>query len=142
MSEIIDEHFIQNNKKFYSVNHISFGTFIGGPFAAAYYLSQNALLLNKPDEYRKYYLGFGLLGIVLILVICFVPGMERFPSFVIPMSYTFVARYLAEDNQKRSINYEIVNGASYHPFWRTLLISILSLFFFVIIFFAFFLSVR
>jgi hypothetical protein len=117
-------------KKLYSTSQIYGGSFLGGPFAAIYFLKKNFDVIEQYDLSRKT-LWLGLLGtFVLISILPFLP--EKFPNLVIPIFYSTYASSLAAKHKFKK--HEIISANIYelHSNWRVLIIAILA----IVVFFA------
>lgn len=83
--------------RLFSPNQIGAGSFLGGPFAAVYFLWSNFTALGKPGAARATLLWGGLFTALTLAVLPFLP--EKFPNMLIPLTYTVAARMVAEKNQ-------------------------------------------
>ena len=71
--------------KLYTPVQVGIGTYIGGPFAAMYFLKGNFDVLDKPELSKKV-IAIGIaFSIVLFAALPFVP--ENVPNNVIPIMY-------------------------------------------------------
>jgi hypothetical protein len=122
--DIIDSGFTA--KKLYKVSHIYFSTFLGGPLAGAYLLSENYKSLNNFEAAKRTWFVVVLFCVGLILALVLVPLPDKVPNFIVPLAYSLVARYFAEKEQKIKIEQEMTLGAVYFSIWRVLLITLIS----------------
>lgn len=127
-----------STKEFFSPKQIYVGTFIGGPLAAAYYLSENFKIMGQKnlDTICKV-LGL-VFTVVLFAYIFQLP--EDFPNTIIPIVYSAIAAGIAWQWQVTKEEAEVVESYSFQSNWRVAGISILSLvvtfaFLFLLIFF-------
>jgi len=112
-------------KEFFSPKQIYIGTFIGGPLAAAYYLSENFKLmelvsLNTPCKV------LGVVFTILILGASFqLP--EDFPNMIIPIAYSAIAAGIAWQWQVTKEEAEAVESYGFQSNWKVAGISAASL---------------
>jgi hypothetical protein len=90
-------------KRFYSPTQAAVASFFGGPGAFVYTLWSNFRALDKEKEARQVLLAGTAFLLVVFAIVPFLP--EKFPNYVIPISYTVTARLIVEKYQlsKRAI---------------------------------------
>jgi hypothetical protein len=111
-------------KKVYSPNQIAIGTYIGGPLAAMYYLKTNFDLLNKLDLSGKVLAIGGIVTLLLLLALPFIP--ESLPNQIIPLMYLIPVVMIVKSHQLTK--QEIIDSESYEfqSSWKSFGISILG----------------
>lgn len=126
------ESIIENRTKdikLHSTKAISGATFLGGPLAAGYLISENFNALNKPDEGRKSL----IIGIVTTLVLFgglfMIPEkiIDKIPSQIIPLIYTGIIWAIVEWKQGDILKKHKENGNSFFSGWRAAGIGFASL---------------
>lgn len=118
-------------KKVYSPVQIWMGTFIGGPFAAMYFLKSNFDILGKP-LLSKITIQIGLAAsILLLLVLPFLP--ENFPNNIIPIIYFVPVVMVVKQHQLTKKEISESPEYDFHSSWQVFGISLgLMLVFFLI----------
>ena len=81
----------------YSPTQISWGSFLGGPAAAVYFLWKNFLTLGNEAAARNTLLWGSVFCGALVVILPFVP--EKFPNFLLPVAYSIGAQQLAQNFQ-------------------------------------------
>jgi hypothetical protein len=111
--------------KVFSPKQVFFGSFLGGPVTPVYYLRQNFLALNKLEDARLTLLWGVVLNLAILAPLPFLP--ERFPNYVIPLAYCWLARSIAESRQ---LNKAAIANSTQFEFasnWRVAGIALVSL---------------
>jgi hypothetical protein len=81
----------------YSPNQIGGGSFLGGPFAAVYFIWANFRALGEPSRAAAAMFWGVVFVVVILLTLPFLP--EKFPNIIIPAVYSVAARLIAENYQ-------------------------------------------
>jgi len=84
-------------KRLYSPNQIGGGSFLGGPFAAVYFVWANFRALGEQGRAAAAMLWGVVFVLVILAVLPFLP--EKFPNIVVPVIYSVAARLVAENYQ-------------------------------------------
>ncbi len=112
-------------EKLYSPNQIGGGSFLGGPFAAVYFVWANFRALGEQGRAA----GAMLWGVVFVLVILavlpFLP--EKFPNIVIPAIYSVGARLLAENYQLKKQAIADSDQYDFQSSWKVVGLALLFL---------------
>ncbi len=117
--------------KLYTPVQVGIGTYIGGPFAAMYFLKGNFDVLDKPELSKKV-IAIGIaFSIVLFAALPFVP--ENLPNNVIPIMYLVPVLLMMKNHQltkKEILESELYD---FHSSWKVFGISLLWMALFFII---------
>lgn len=113
--------------KIYKDKAIYGASYIGGPLAAGYIISENFKAFGDKEKVKKTWIITIVFIITLFSLILFTPGFERIPRFLIPLSYTLIAYWLIRQYQGKQIDEHINKGGKTYSGWRVALISIISL---------------
>ncbi len=118
-------------KKMYSPNQISIGTYLGGPFAAIYFLKRNFDALNKEDLSKKTMQTGIFFSIIILAIMPFIP--ENTPNILIPMLYLIPVMMVVEKHQMKKA--EILESSEYdfQSNWKVFGMSIVWLFAFLVV---------
>lgn len=114
--------------KLYSSKSITSATFLGGPLAAGYLISENFKALNKEDLGRKS-LIIGITATILLFAGMFMLPeniIDKIPSQLIPLIYTGIIWGIVEWNQGEILKAHKENGNSFFSGWKVALISFIS----------------
>lgn len=117
--------------KMYSPNQISLGTYLGGPFAAIYFLKRNFDALNKEDLSKKTMQIGILFSIIILATMPFIP--ENTPNLLIPMLYLIPVIIVVGKHQMKK---EEIIESSEHDFqsnWKVFGMSIVWLLAFLVV---------
>ncbi|MFH4964864.1 hypothetical protein V8G69_07655 [Gaetbulibacter sp. M235] len=115
--------------KLYSSKAISGATFLGGPLAAGYLISENFKALNKPDDGRKSLIIGIITTIVLFGGIFMLPEsiIDKIPRQIIPLIYTGIIWGIVEWKQGDILKVHKENGNSFFSGWRAAGVGFISL---------------
>ena len=111
--------------RLYSPMQVFSAAWIGGPLRMMWTLRSNFLALDQPARAGQTLIWGIVFTIALLAVMPFVP--DGFPSFVIPIGYSFAGRYLAEKLQKTKQDIESSGNLSFHSNWKVLGIALICL---------------
>lgn len=113
--------------KIYKDRAIWFGSFVGGPLVAGYFIAENFKVLDEPENVKStwnYTIPLTILVFSLALVI---PQSSNFPSIIIPLAYTLFAYYISKQYQGPGIEAHLAAGGEEFSWWRIIGISLLGL---------------
>lgn len=115
--------------KLYSSKAISGATFLGGPLAAGYLISENLKALNKPDEGRKSLIIGIITTVVLFGGIFMLPEkiIDKIPNQLFPLIYTGIIYGIVEWTQGDILKAHKENENSFFSGWRAAGIGFISL---------------
>ena len=115
--------------KLYSSKSISGATFLGGPLAAGYLISENLKALEKPDEGRKSLIIGIISTIVLFGGIFMIPEtiIDKIPNQLFPLIYTGIIWGIVEWTQGDILKAHKENGNSFFSGWKAAGIGFISL---------------
>lgn len=112
-------------KQVYSPVQIGIGTYLGGPFAAMYFLKSNFDALEKHD-YSKMTIQIGaLVSVLLFLILPFLP--ESFPNNVIPIAYLIPVLLVVKKHQLTKEDISESEEYDFQSSWKAFGLSVLSL---------------
>lgn len=120
---------VSPNPKLYTRVAIIWGTLLGGPVAAGYFLSKNFKVLGDTRR-AAWTFRMGLLAIVVFAVLIgTVPDaiQDRVPSSLIPFAYIIFAERYFSLTQARLVKERLRAGATKQPIWKVAGIGILTL---------------
>lgn len=113
-------------KQIYTPNHIRFGTFLGGPLVAGYYLAENYKVFGEPGKAKAAWIYAIAATVVIYGGIIALPQTVKIPGFVFPIAYGWVAFYLTEHFQGAQINAHGNNGEGFFGWGRVVVISLIG----------------
>tara|TARA_R110001583_G_scaffold22614_3_gene84676 strand:+ start:745 stop:1542 length:798 start_codon:yes stop_codon:yes gene_type:complete len=130
MTEI--ENQIENTTKninLYSSKAIGGATFLGGPLAAGYMISENFKALDKPDEGRKSLIVGIVTTVILFGGMFMLPEriIDKLPRQLIPLIYTGIIWGIVEWTQGDILKAHKENNNSFYSGWRAAGIGLISL---------------
>ncbi len=112
------------SEKIYSKKAIWFGSFLGGPLSAGYFLASNFKSFGQQNRVRNTWMVAVVATAVLIAILYFLPDDINIPNSLIPLLTAAAAGYIADCTQGREIEAFAAAGGSFHKWWNTALISI------------------
>lgn len=117
------------NIKLYSSKAISGATFLGGPLAAGYLISENFKALNKPNDGRKSLIIGIVTTIILFGGIFMLPEqiIDKIPRQLIPLIYTGIIWGIVEWKQGDILKAHKENNNTFFSGWRAAGIGLISL---------------
>ncbi|WP_282042686.1 hypothetical protein [Winogradskyella flava] len=117
------------NIKLYSSKAIGGATFLGGPLAAGYMISENFKALDKPDNGRKSLIMGIATTIVLFGGMAMLPEriIDKIPRQLIPLIYTGIIWGIVEWTQGDVLKAHKENGNSFFSGWKAAAIGLISL---------------
>jgi hypothetical protein len=112
--------------KMYSIRSVYIGTFIGGPLIAGYLAAQNFKQMQQPDLVKRSW-GIAIAATVLLIAgLLLIPGIQKIPTYIIPLVYTFLARYFVERYQGGAIKLHIERNGLLYSAWRSVWIGLIG----------------
>jgi hypothetical protein len=120
---------VANQTKFYTKNEITFGTFLGGPLAGIYFLSQNFGNLGDQASKKKYLLNGTIYSLLFFTLIFIIPEgiMNLVPQYLLPAAYTAIMYYLFAQYQEKAVTERFNTGSLKESGWKVFGISMLAL---------------
>jgi hypothetical protein len=112
--------------KLYKDNAIWVGTFIGGPLVAGYLVAENFKQLGQPDKSRTSWIIAILSTLAILGALFLIPGIEKIPRYIIPLTYTLIARLLVQQYQGEAIKSHISQGGPTYSSWRAVWIGLVG----------------
>lgn len=91
------------SQKVYTERQIQAGTFLGGPLAAGYLLSQNFEAFNEKSKARNSIIISIAVTVLLFGGLMLVPSVENIPNYLIPVVYTGITIGIVKAFQERKI---------------------------------------
>ncbi|WP_223034416.1 hypothetical protein [Hanstruepera marina] len=115
--------------KLYSSRAISGATFLAGPLAGGYMVSENFKAINKPAEGRNALLIGILVTIAVFSVVFFVPQdiLDKIPNILIPFAYTAIGMALVEWQMGDLLKNHKEENKPFYSGWRAAGIGLISL---------------
>ena len=107
----------------YSPAQVGVGTFIGGPFAAIYFLKSNFDALDKGDLSRRVMIIGGIFSCVFLAALPFFP--ENIPNNVIPMLYLIPVMLTVRKLQPTKKEIEDYEVFGFQSSWKVFGVSLL-----------------
>lgn len=122
------------NIKLYSSKAIGGATFLGGPLAAGYMISENFKALDKPDDGRKSLIIGIITTVILFGGMFMLPEriIDKIPRQLIPLIYTGIIWGIVEWIQGDVLKAHKENNNSFFSGWRAAGIGLISLIIIVI----------
>ncbi|MET0637922.1 MAG: hypothetical protein ABWZ25_17960 [Chitinophagaceae bacterium] len=111
----------------YRDQSVAIGTFVGGPLVAGYLIADNFKRLGQPGKVAITWVISVAVTLGIFAAGIFIPGIERIPSFVIPLLYTFIAHILTRNYQGPLINDHISRGGPVFSNWRAVGVGLIGL---------------
>jgi hypothetical protein len=114
-------------EKIYSDRAVWFGSFVGGPLVAGYFIAENFKVFGDTQKANKTWF-ITIIGTIIIFGGFFlIPENVKIPPVVIPLSYTSLAYYFTLHFQRNAINNHVQTGGVLFSWWRVVGISLLGL---------------
>lgn len=93
------EQLEEEKPKIYTLNSIRVATFIFGPLAAGYLVSQNYKAFNEKDKSTTTWIIAVVALIAIIGLAVITSSTERFPRFIFPLAYAWGLSYLYKSSR-------------------------------------------
>ncbi|MEQ9442831.1 MAG: hypothetical protein RIG62_27570 [Cyclobacteriaceae bacterium] len=93
-------------KKVYSAIGVRLGTFIGGPLAGGYLLSQNFKAIGRADLARRTQVLGMLITVAFLSALAAAPegATDKIPGVIFPLLFMFLANRLFDRYQKEAVD--------------------------------------
>ncbi len=113
----------------YSIRAITGATYLGGPLAAGYMISENFKALDQPKQGKTAFIISIVFTIVLFAVLFSIPEhiVDRSPNVLIPVVYTAIIWSIVENKQGKVLAAHKKNGNVFYSGWRAAGIGFISL---------------
>lgn len=118
----------------FTSTQIATGTFFFGPLPGIYCLHTNFKALGRSGAARNTLIA-GATLLVLLMALVFIPLPRAFPSFVVPLAYTFAIRGVADSQGMKKAQIK-ASGYGFQSNGKVLLAGVLGLLAFVILAFG------
>ena len=114
-------------QKIFKDRAIWVGTFLGGPLAAGYLISENFKAFNETDKAKKTWIYAIIATIIIFGGVFLIPENIKIPNQIIPLIYTAIAYYLVQHFQGQNISTHLSSGGQLYNWWRTITVGIIGL---------------
>lgn len=121
------EQLEEEKPKIYTLNSIRVATFIFGPLAAGYLVSQNYKAFNQKDKSTTTWIIAVVALIAIIGLAVITSNTERFPRFIFPLAYAWGTFLLVQKFQGEQMKEHFVAGGKTFTIWRALLAGLICL---------------
>jgi hypothetical protein len=112
--------------KLYKENAIVGATFLGGPLVAGYLAAENFKQLGQPSKARTAWIIAILSTIAIFGGLLLIPNADKIPSYIIPVTYTIITRFLIRTYQGESITNHLAQGGPTYSGWRAVWIALVG----------------
>ena len=123
--------------KLYTENSIRVATFLGGPLVAGFLIADNFRQLGETKKVQVTWLVTIPVTILIFAIAFYLP--EKTPPFLIPIAYTLITFYIAQNLQGSKIKAHVAAGGQTWSMGRAVLVGLAGLAIIVGIVFAAFL---
>ncbi|PNQ73084.1 hypothetical protein C1T31_08830 [Hanstruepera neustonica] len=115
--------------KLYSIRAIGGATFLGGPLAGGFMISENFRAINKPVQGRNALLMAILVAIAVFSMVFFVPEtiLDKIPNVIIPSLYTVIGLGIVEWQMGDLLKNHKAANKPFYSGWRAAGIGLISL---------------
>jgi ABC-type iron transport system FetAB permease component len=113
--------------KLYKENHIVIATFLGSPVIGGYLIGDNFRKLGKKRSAWTSWIIATIATGIIFASIFLIPGTENLPSYVIPLIYVGITRFLVQKYQAADLRAHEANSGQFYSVWRAVGISLISL---------------
>lgn len=121
------EQLEEEKPKIYTLNSIRVATFIFGPLAAGYLVSQNYKAFNQKDKSATTWIIAVVALIAIIGLAVITSNTERFPRFIFPLAYAWGTFLLVQKFQGEQMKEHFATGGKTFTIWRALLAGLICL---------------
>ena len=119
--------YIITDSKIYKIRAIQIAAFLGGPLIAGYLIAENYKALNETHKVKVTWLITAISTAVIFIIAISIPASSKFPSILLPLVYSWIAFYLAQQYQGAKIDGYIDAGGRWHSWWRIIGVSLIGL---------------
>jgi hypothetical protein len=121
------QHSTEEKPKIYTINSIRIATFLCGPLAAGYLVSQNYKAFDQREKVTiTWIISAGAL-IAIVALAAFTSSIERFPKVVFPLVYAWGTFLLVQKFQGEQMKEHFAAGGKTFTIWRALLAGLICL---------------
>ncbi|QEM12623.1 hypothetical protein [Mucilaginibacter rubeus] len=117
----------EEKSKIYTLNSIRIVTFLFGPLAAGYLVSQNYKAFDQREKVTATWIIAVVALIAVVGLAIFTSGIERFPKFVFPLAYAWGTFLLVQKFQGEQMKEHSAAGGTTFTIWRALLAGLICL---------------
>jgi hypothetical protein len=117
----------EEKPKIYTLNSIRVATFIFGPLAAGYLVSQNYKAFNQKEKATTTLIIAVVALIAIIGLAIITSNTKRFPRFVFPLAYAWGTFLLVQKFQGEQTKEHFASGGKTFTIWRALLAGLICL---------------
>lgn len=117
----------EERPKIYTLNSIRIATFLFGPLAAGYLVSQNYKAFDQREKVTATWIIAGVALIAVIVLGFAISGTERIPKFIFPLAYAWGTFLLVQKFQGEQMKEHFAAGGTTFTIWRTLLAGLICL---------------
>ncbi len=103
------------------------GTLVGGPMVAGYLIASNFKNFNEPGKVKKTWWYAVIATIIIFGGIFLIPEDVKFPSQIIPLTYTAIAYLLVQHFQEQQITTHINAGGQCYGWGKTNGVAVIGL---------------
>lgn len=121
------EQLEEEKPKIYTLNSIRIATFVCGPLAAGYLVSQNYKAFNQREKVTTTWIISVVALLMLIGLAAFTSSVERFPKFIFPLVYAWGTFLLVQKFQGEQMKEHFATGGKTFTIWRALLAGLICL---------------
>ncbi|HMG66704.1 MAG TPA: hypothetical protein VK588_03425 [Chitinophagaceae bacterium] len=111
--------------KLYTENSIRVATFLGGPLVAGYLIADNYRQLGEIKKVQTTWLVTIPATILIFVIAFYLP--EKTPPFLIPIGYTLITFYIAQNLQGAKIKAHVAAGGQTWSMGRAVLVGFAGL---------------
>jgi hypothetical protein len=124
--------------KVFNERQLYLGSFLGGPFAIAYFLSQNFKLFKEDKKAMLTWVITIVFSAVLLAILFSLPdNSSTIGDRAIPLVYTLVSIVIYNVTQKDKVATHINSGGALQSWGKTILVSIISVLLFLGVIFGY-----
>lgn len=127
--------------KIFKDNIMMLASMLGGPLAAGYIIAHNFKVFGDVENEKRAKIFTGALVIVLLVVVYFLQGVEKFQPLLIPLCYSVLANSYMKATQRKRIDEHIKAGGETESVGTLILVIVGGLVAFTAILFAFVLAI-
>lgn len=121
------EQLEEEKPKIYTLNSIRIATFLFGPLAAGYLVSQNYKAFDQREKVTVAWIVSAVALIAIVALAAFTSSVERFPKFVFPLAYAWGTFLLVQKLQGEQMKAHFATGGKAFTIWRALLAGLICL---------------
>lgn len=111
--------------RLYTENSIRVATFLGGPLVAGYLIADNFRQMGEIKKVQTTWLVTIPATILIFVIAFYLP--EKTPPFLIPIAYTLITFYIAQNLQGAKIKAHVAAGGQIWSMGRAVLVGLAGL---------------